>query len=470
MAFYSPFTQASGEPKTIYELTYQDLQQLQDKKIESGWQIEYRLAFTQAIQDELPRIVSSFANDFGGWLFIGINGETLQPAPIAAGEYKQIITGLLKNTVSPQPKVEIAFLPAHSASCAGSTDGSLNASAADTDSCGEPSPGQASAEGVWVIWVSEGTRPPYICKGNIYRRSALGATPAQNSAELDRLFQRAQVSKASIKEFCKNELTVNNSYWNSQVFRYIDRGMCNIYILPAYSLQLTDRLQPAEWLDAIIAGSRKKLHFKDENGASLMVSVPWARGYYAANSLVFRNSPLLDHYKNSTAWELFWDGRARFHVPIPYIDLDLPLWQGIKGIEKKDILNDFNFIDGKEFITRLIGCIACYNATMEKYFPELNEMLLIVELENVARDVLYFKGQKYDKFLHDKGLVFSEKSQHLINKEYVPVTLSSQLPKIMEYLQPVWNAFGLSVEEGRSFFNEVVWEKIDYNGFTITSR
>lgn len=440
MPFYSPFTQPSGEAKTIFELTFQDLQQLHEKKIESSWQIEYRTNFTEATVDELPRIVSSMANEFGGWIFIGIDAQNRKHVPVPALNYQQIITELLQRTVSPQPKVEVKFLTA------------------------------AEESGVVAIWVPEGPRPPYICKGNIYRRSGQGAIAAQNSAELERLFQKAQASKASIKEFCKNELTVNNSYWNSQVFRYIDRGMCNIYILPAYTLQLTDCMQPGEWLDAIIEGSRKKLHFKDENDSTLMVSVPWARGYYAANSLVFRNSPLLDHYKNSTAWELFWDGRARFHIPIPYIDMDLPLWQGIKGIEKKDILNDFNFIDGKEFITRLVGCIACYNRTMEKYFPELNEMLLIIELENVARDVLYFKGQKYEKFLHEKGLVFSEKSQHLINKEYAPVGVSTQLVKIMDYLQPVWNAFGLSVEDGRSFFNEVVWEKIDYNSFTISSR
>ena len=41
---------------------------------------------------------------------------------------------------------------------------------------------------------------------------------------------------------------------------------------------------------------------------------------------------------------------------------------------------------------------------------ELEDMIIVIDLENVRNDVLYFPHQQFQTFLEEEGLVFSDKS------------------------------------------------------------
>ena len=41
---------------------------------------------------------------------------------------------------------------------------------------------------------------------------------------------------------------------------------------------------------------------------------------------------------------------------------------------------------------------------------ELEDMIIVIDLENVRNDVLYFPHEQFQTFLEEEGLVFSDKS------------------------------------------------------------
>ncbi len=70
----SIFINASGEMKSLNELTYNDLKTLVD--IEEGYIVEYKSTFDSSVKKKIPQIFSSFANSEGGWLIIGVDNDT----------------------------------------------------------------------------------------------------------------------------------------------------------------------------------------------------------------------------------------------------------------------------------------------------------------------------------------------------------------------------------------------------------
>ena len=68
---FSPFRDANGEPKSLVEVTWADLEQL--KGLDEGFVLEFKRDYTPSVQRKIPKIVASFANSRGGWLVIGIS-------------------------------------------------------------------------------------------------------------------------------------------------------------------------------------------------------------------------------------------------------------------------------------------------------------------------------------------------------------------------------------------------------------
>lgn len=135
-SFYSPFTDKQGNPIDIYHLQHRHLIQLSNKMIEEGYQIEYKTELTDSVKRKLPKIITSFANSAGGWLFIGVDEKTYDLDRLEKPyrtDYSQVIAQILREHTSPIPRFEARFLKA-----------------------------KKSSHGVLIIYVYEGINPPYI--------------------------------------------------------------------------------------------------------------------------------------------------------------------------------------------------------------------------------------------------------------------------------------------------------------------
>ena len=77
---FSPFRDASGTPKGLAEVTWDDLSQLAE--LDEGFVLEFKRDWTPSVQRKVPKIIASFANSRGGWLVIGISDDDHAVFPV----------------------------------------------------------------------------------------------------------------------------------------------------------------------------------------------------------------------------------------------------------------------------------------------------------------------------------------------------------------------------------------------------
>ena len=175
---YTPFN------KTINEFSETDLGIL--RGVSEGWYVEYK--------SELPKIrdvaksLSSFANQYGGWLFIGVEED--KKSKTAAGfpgtdignvpEILESIRNAAKDVVRPQVSYECR-----------SVNGPIESINLPKD------------RSVIVIYVPEGANTPYIHNdGRIYIRNGDSSSPisAKDKSTFDLLYQRGEDIRSYLKE------------------------------------------------------------------------------------------------------------------------------------------------------------------------------------------------------------------------------------------------------------------------------
>lgn len=436
---YSPFTDEEGRQKNIFEISFTDLSQLKSKDIEEGTLIEYKEELTNSVKKKLPKIITSFANERGGWLFIGIKDGTKDICPIPEDKYESLINNKLKELTSPFPHTEIRF---------------LKRDASDT-------------EGVLVVWVPEGDRSPYIANGCVYVRRGSNSSPLpvgedrftaiEDRYHLDKLYQKGEDNQEKIKEFCKKEISIYNSIYVPFSPHREDYGICNIYVIPKYAVDLLsprDQDQLAEFFIEKSKIPRKySLKVDGEEQISISMNMGFNKCSTSYGSFVFRSSGELEDFERTVAWELFYDGRARFHIPLNYFDsrsselmAALMVVLGIEDVHKgDDILKKFRYVDGKDLLLKIWACLGGYFHSFKDLNKRIEEAIVIVELEDIRKDVLYFDLETYRNLIKEKGLLFSDKEHYLINKGYAPLKIEES--NLMWYLTPIariFEAFGFS--------------------------
>ena len=174
---YSPFN------KDFSEVSPSDLTELLE--IREGWYVEYKSQLPKP--KDIAKILSSFANQYGGWLFIGVNEDpeslTAQNIPgIAADQVTRVletVRNAAKDIVRPQVIFQTRIL-----------EGPL-------ESVGLP-----AQQSVIVIHIPEGSNTPYIHNdGRIYIRIGDSSSPvaATDKSTFDTLYQRGQDRQSFLK-------------------------------------------------------------------------------------------------------------------------------------------------------------------------------------------------------------------------------------------------------------------------------
>ena len=176
-AMFSPFCTANGKPKTLAEVTWDDLPQLAD--LDEGFALEFKRSYNASVQKKIPKIIASFANSRGGWLVVGIadDDKSVCPIPKPNADFGQIIGELCRRHVSPIPHFDARFI------------------------CDPANP----LQGVLVMQVAEGNFPPYIANGIVEVREGSTSGPAQSSALVE-LYGKATKRCGEIAGFCQRSV------------------------------------------------------------------------------------------------------------------------------------------------------------------------------------------------------------------------------------------------------------------------
>ena len=64
--------------KPISDLTFEDVEEF-CKRFKENMRVEYKSTFDDSVKKKLPKVLSSFANSYGGILIIGINAPAGAP-------------------------------------------------------------------------------------------------------------------------------------------------------------------------------------------------------------------------------------------------------------------------------------------------------------------------------------------------------------------------------------------------------
>jgi hypothetical protein len=161
--------------KEFEEITTDDLNVLKEKEVAEGWYVEYKREVPQKVE-KIAKSISSFSNQYGGWLFYGIE-ENKEPRKIRIYETK--IRNAVVSHLNPHPFYEMKVLKG---------------------------PCQKikleSSKGIILIYVPPGSNPPYIhSSGVIYRRVGDSSEPKEETDRflLEQLWEKGKKNREYLK-------------------------------------------------------------------------------------------------------------------------------------------------------------------------------------------------------------------------------------------------------------------------------
>jgi hypothetical protein len=275
---YNPFT------KPISDFPAEELNVLRD--VTEGWFVDYK---SQAISPKkFGKHLSAFANQFGGWLFVGVIED---PTSLKAGSFPGIPTaevgGVLVrireavNSLSPAVYFDHRII-----------DGPVAAI------------GLAPGQSIIVVGIPEGANPPYIhSSGSIYQRVADSSEPKAltDRAILDAMWRKSKTLRNRLREFILTPIKESNT----------DITCCHVFLMedttlstPEYDL---DRLGFHEAVSVEVQGA---------------MSIPLDNLYSTQDGYIGRhymsdNDPLTELV--SLRW---WrNGNVKFTIPINQITI-----------------------------------------------------------------------------------------------------------------------------------------------------
>lgn len=411
--FYSPFTDKDGNSIDIYHVQHRHLTQLVSKGVEEGYQVEYKTSLTESVKRKIPKIITSFANSAGGWLFIGVDERTHELDKLEKPQrtdYNQIISQLLREHVSPLPRFDARFLRL-----------------------------KGSTFGVLAVYIFEGNNPPYVADGTVYIRNGSSSEPAKSQrAEIDNLYQKQKDFKSRIADFCKREIyyPMDNKE-SSQVV------LCNIYILNAVKNTLQGLpIRLSELAEDFISTSTNQFH----------------NYIFSNDSVIFQNSKVLGQYQIGINIEIFSDYSAKIHMPIKQLDnpdKDIAI-DRLRRISGQSAVNEFLLLDG------YIAC-QCFQYIVQQYFQflkakniDLSIFLYQMSLEDAENSILYFDSDPYEEYVRKHDIPYCCKSSQQTPSYYLGKKKSDSKFDFISLLLQFFFMFGLNPKDAVKMYLEAM--------------
>lgn len=395
---YTPFPE-----KALQDITAADLRKL--KEVTEGWYIEYK-ENTISIK-KIAKQLSAFANQYGGFLFIGIkeseDGTRKADKFIGINNMDvgdEIIKISIASTqhISPPVRYEVYVI---------------------SGPCKEI--GLEEGKSIIIIGIPQGDDPPYIhSSGRIYRRQADQSNPKEETDRnvLDRLWERGQTNKEFIDSVFSEVPTLQESIINTP-WVYIN------FIPDPYSNYPNRKLTFEEF-----SKYTKFSHINLKGLSTPMQSVfPSDYGFTARQTQ--NNNPNV-----STPTLRWWnDSSARFEIPVPnYTHKMLHTVNSLKynkqfhQILLQQLLGELLILDFTYIIQNIVGMSNTY-INLLRYINDSRKIYSHFTIRNTFFTIPYFDNKKYIDRCKSYGTpVIQEKSITSATTKYFDNAIISSNP------------------------------------------
>ena len=373
--------------KPIEELTKSDLNDLIDREISEGYWVEYKREFQTS--KKIAKSIASFANSYGGWYFLGIEADKTKNIAIkicgfSLGEFPNPIDSFresVKANIDPVPFFTTKLVEI------------------------------GDNKAVLIVHIPDNQETPFINKdGRIYRRisDSSDPIPEDNRFAVDRLYDNGKELSKSFDEFCKDARMFSRNEEN--------QGWVNIYLSP-YPLGLIERNEMwySKAINRLIEISQKPLDiYLDANKKIGSGNLPFNSGQMGVQSIILKQvTPEKLPYSTITA-ELFFDGKAKFFIPLEYVQILKNLDQlksqkvirVVKNLQESDKDSDFyliRFFDLKKLIAIVTNLLNYYQ---KWYYNDqlFNSLRFAISLENIWRVSPFVDSDEWGIFTENYGL------------------------------------------------------------------
>ncbi len=375
MSDFNPFN------KLFREIQAKDLLKL--REVEEGWYVEYKREVTNP--SSIAKAISSFSNQYGGWIFFGI--DQTKVGPKVAGGFPGIsskevqtlcerIRSAVIGNVQPVPHFETRILEGP---------------------C--PEIGLGGNQCIIMIFVPLGPDSPYIhSSGKIYRRQADSSEPKPEAdrAVLDQLWERNQRNRARFAEFlekippiCEDEK---------------EKPILHVYLF-------SDPLQDRGHL----------LNFSFKRYTELMQStkiedggIPFDNFFTMTDGFVARQVAINDPYFLQMTWRHFEDNSVIFTLPLSAgrLNTDFKFYLSKRYRFTKDIMKKLNrgSIPSHSRLLDLNIVMITLTSVIQRYHCLSNEIgiegpfYFKALLQNVLRCVPFIDSKIFKTFLDKYGI------------------------------------------------------------------
>ena len=358
---FAPFRHKDGSAKTLHEVDWEDLDQLQ--ALDEGFALEFKRTYNGCVQRKIPKIIASFANSRGGWLVVGIEDVTKAVCPIErpGADFSQTIGELCRRHVSPTPQFDCRFI-------------------ADPND---------RAQGVLIVQVFEGTFPPYVADGVVEVREGSTSGPAASDALVE-LYGKATKRRTELESFCRRTV-----FFPGDADPTKRVPLFNLYLpkINRHGVQTPSRSQINAHVEAMRAS------FAQQNmGCHVQ---------HAHDSRIVRASSLTGTADVHSAIELFHDESIKLTVPAILIE----------GKDRMDAIGKLlgigftvdegiRLIDAQATLSRATSMAS----TLDRYVRERGiawqEYAIAYELEGMEGAILWSFDPVYLRYIERHGILF----------------------------------------------------------------
>ncbi len=360
-----PLHDSNGDAKTLSSIEFDDFKQL--KEIEEGYAVEYKSTWDLSVQKKVPKIITSFANANGGWLFVGIcNDGTYAGISRTRSDFDQTIAQIVRRHISPLPRFETRYVE----------DG-------------------GSGKGVLVVEIQEGIEPPYIADGSVFVR--VGSSSEQFTAKADShilidLHQKARRKQEEIEQFCHRTVYFPPTQMVAGSSKY------KLPIVDIFLKILHPARRPFLFAD-----------FDEMTGSMLRnISSCGLTGYicqHSHSSLIFKSGRgnIVDNV--SPTIELFHDGSIKLSVPLTLLQAEereeaIRRLQKLRPIQNIDLVQ---IVDGKSSIVQLLTVCSAVKKYAKERGRHRADFAEAYEFENLQGTIVEFSTSSYSEYVQKHG-------------------------------------------------------------------
>lgn len=405
---FCPLHDSDGRSRTLATIEFDDFKQLAE--IDEGYAVEYKSAWDKEVRKKIPKIMASFANASGGWLFVGIDNDgTYVGVTRTRSDFDQTISQIVHSHVTPIPNFDTHYVV-------------------------DPK----SNNGVLVVEIQEGIEPPYIADGCVYVRVASSSEQFNAKADsyvLIDLYRKARSNREEIEAFCHR-----TAYFPPT--RVSESGSeCRIPIIDIYLKHLHPSHRsflPYKEIDEAEGAMLKEL---EENGYPDYIC------HHAHDSLLFRSSKGNHLDDVGPVIELFFDGSCKICVPLVFLQSDqredaIERLQKLRPIRNTGLVSVIDGLTSQYPVVTFCTIVERYIAAKER---RLSDYAIRFEFENMQGAILEFQTDAYADFVRSRGFPFFgtiDGSSPLIIAEYC-LNPEGEVPLHLEAWTRFLDSFGL---------------------------